>query len=53
VDKSATPKSAESFLEALEVIVKFASQNKLTDMSVKGDDNGYHVCLVLDEKSHG
>ncbi|XP_020621908.1 uncharacterized protein LOC110059540 isoform X1 [Orbicella faveolata] len=53
VEKSAKPKSAESFLEAQEAIVKFASQNKLTDMSVKGDDNGCHVCLVLDEKSHG
>lgn len=53
VEKSARPKSAESFLEAQEAIVKFASQNKLTDMSVKGDDNGCHVCLVLDEKSHG
>lgn len=53
VDKSTKPKSAESFLEAQEAIVKFASQNKLTNMSVKGDDNGCHVCLVLDEKSHG
>ena len=53
VEKSAKPKSAESLLEAQEAIVKFASQNKLTDMNVKGDDYGCHVCLVLDEKSYG
>ncbi|KAL9970305.1 hypothetical protein ACROYT_G022659 [Oculina patagonica] len=53
VEKSAKPKNAESLLEAQEAIVKFASQNKLTDMNAKGDDNGCHVCLVLDEKSHG
>lgn len=53
VEKAAKPKSAESLLEALDAIVQFASQNKLTDMNVKGDDNGCHVCLVLDEKSHG
>ena len=53
VEKSARPKTAESLLEAQEAIVKFASQSKLTDMNAKGDDNGCHVCLVLDEKSHG
>ena len=53
VEKSAIPRSAESLLEAQEAIVKFASQNKLTDMNAKGDDNGCHVCLVLDENPHG
>ena len=53
VEKSATPKSAEALCEAQEAIVQFADQSELTDMNTRGDDNGCHVCLVLDEKAHG
>lgn len=53
VEKSKEPKSAETLREAQEAIVEFADQSKLTDMDKKGDDNGCHVCLVLDEKAHG
>lgn len=53
VEKSARPKSAEALREAQDVLVQFADESKLTDMNVRGDDNGCHVCLVLDEKTHG
>jgi len=53
VEISAKPRSAELFCKILEAIVKFASQNKLTDISAEGENNGCHVCLVLDEKLYG
>ena len=31
----------------------YASQKSLTEINARGGNNGYHVCLVLDEKSHG
>lgn len=46
-------RSAETFLEAQEAIIKFASQNNLTNINAKDDNDGCHVCLVLDGKTHG
>ncbi|XP_015770393.1 PREDICTED: uncharacterized protein LOC107348834 isoform X1 [Acropora digitifera] len=40
-------------LEAQEALFKFATDCKLTDMSSKNEDNGCHVCLILNEKRHG
>lgn len=53
VEKSARPRSAEDLLEAQGAIIKFADQNKLTDMDAKDENDGCHVCLVFDEKAHG
>ena len=53
VEKSVRPRSAEALLEAQLAIIKFADRNKLTDMDAKDEDDGCHVCLILDEKAHG
>ena len=53
VKKSEISSSAEFLLEAQEALFKFATECKLTDMSSKAEDNGCHVCLILDEKRHG
>ena len=29
------------------------AKKSLTEINARGGDNGYHVCLVLDGKSHG
>ena len=34
-------------------MIDYASQKSLTEINVRGGDNGCHVCLVLDGKSHG
>ena len=44
---------AENFLEAQEAIITFASQNNLTNIYAKDENDGCHVCLVLDGKKHG
>ena len=46
-------RSAETRLKAQEAIIKFAYQYNLTNIHAKSDDDGGHVCLVLDEKTHG
>ena len=48
-----TARSAETRLKAQEAIIKFASQYNLTNSQAISDDDGCHVCLVLDEKTHG
>ena len=53
VVKSVRPRSAVALREAQEAIIKFADQNKLTDINAKDENDGCHVCLVLDEKAHG
>ena len=35
-------------------MIDYASQKSLTEINARGgDDNGCHVCLVLDGESHG
>lgn len=53
VEKSVNPSSVESLFEAQEAMIKFADQNKLTNIQARAEDDGCHVCLVLDGKSHG
>lgn len=40
-------------LGAQEALFKFATDCKLTNMSSKNEDEGCHVCLILDDKKHG
>ena len=51
--KSERTRRAEAFLEAQEAIIKFASQKNLTNKDAKDDNDGCHVCLVLDGNTHG
>ena len=53
VEKSAKPSSGDFLFEAQEAMIKFADQNKLTNIQARAEDDGCHVCLVLDGKSHG
>ncbi len=46
-------RSAEAFLEAQEAIIEFARQNNLTNVHATNENDGCHVCLVLDGKTHG
>ena len=48
-----TARSAEARLQAQEAMIGFASQYNLTNIHATNDDDGCHVCLVLDEKTHG
>ena len=53
-DDSPKSTSAEFRLEAQEALFEFARRNNLTDdMRSRDDNNGCHVCLVLDGKAHG
>ena len=54
VDDSPNSSSAEFRLEAQEALFEFASRNNLTDdMRSRDENNGCHVCLVLDGKAYG
>lgn len=53
VEKTKKPCSCESLFEALEAMISCAEKNNLTDINAKLEDDGCHVCLVLDGKSHG
>jgi len=53
LENSARPSDAKSFLAAQETMIEFATQNKLTDMSARDDNDGCHVCLALDDRAHG
>ena len=53
VENSARPSDAVSFLAAQETMIEFATQNKFTDMRARGDNDGCHVCLALDDRAHG
>ena len=53
VEKSIRLRSGEALLEAQQAIIKFAEQSKLTNTYAKDENDGCHVCLVLDEKAHG
>ena len=53
VEKSKEPSSCESKLKALEEMINFAEQNNLTNITSNDQNNGCHVCLVLDERSNG
>ena len=46
-------RSAEAFLEAQEAIINFASQKNLTNIHATNENDGCHVCLVLDGNTHG
>ena len=49
-----TARTAEARFEAQEAIIRFASQCNLTSSpQAISEDDGCHVCLVLDEKTHG
>lgn len=45
--------SISALFEAQEALFKFATDCKLTDISSKHEENGCHVCLILDEKKYG
>ena len=45
--------SRESKLAALKAMINFAEQNELTNIESEGDNNGCHVCLLLNEMSNG
>lgn len=53
VEKSEEPRSCESKFEALETMFNYAKDQNLTKINAKGGDEGCHLCLVLDRKSHG
>ena len=53
VENSEETRDNEHELEALEEMFKYAKDQNLTEINKKGDDNGCHVCLVLDGESHG
>ena len=53
VEKSKEPSSRESKFEALEAMINFAEKNNLTNIKSKDDNEGCHVCLVLDGRSNG
>ena len=53
VENSKEPRDNESDLKALEAMFKYAKDKNLTEINAEGGDNGCHVCLVLDGKSHG
>lgn len=53
VEKSKKPSNCESLFEALKAMIDCAEKNNLTDINAKLEDDGCHVCLVLDGKSHG
>ena len=53
VKNCANARSAEARLQAQEAIIGFASQYNLTNIHARSEDDGCHVCLVLDEKPHG
>ena len=53
VEKSIRLRSGEALLEAQQAIIKFAEQSKLTNTYAEDENDGCHVCLVLDEKAHG
>lgn len=53
VKNCATARSAEARLKAQEAIIEFASQYNLTNIDAKSEHDGCHVCLVLDEMTHG
>ena len=46
-------RSAEARLQAQEAIIGFARQYNLTNIHAESEDDGCHVCLVLDGKTHG
>ena len=48
-----TARSAEARLHAQEAMIEVAKQYNLTDIHSQSEDDGCHVCLVLDEKTHG
>lgn len=54
VKKSEEPRDNESKLKVLKAMIDYAKQKSLTEIKAAGGgDNGCHVCLVLDGKSHG
>ncbi|XP_068748212.1 uncharacterized protein [Montipora capricornis] len=53
VKNCVTARSAEARLRAQEAIIGFANQYNLTNIQAVSEDDGCHVCLVLDEKAHG
>lgn len=53
VEKSKKPRNCESLFKALEEMINYAGENNLTKTGAKLDEEGCHVCLVLDGKSHG
>ena len=53
VTNSATARSAEARHKAQDTIIQFATRLNLTDIHAQSDDDGCHVCLVLDDKAHG
>nr|XP_058967404.1 uncharacterized protein LOC131793920 [Pocillopora verrucosa] len=53
VKKSEEPRDNKSKFKALEAMIDYASQKSLTEINARGGENGCHVCLVLDGKSHG
>lgn len=53
VKNRTTARSAEARLQAQEAIIEFASQYNLTNIHAQSENDGCHVCLVLDEKPYG
>ena len=46
-------RSRESKLAALKAMINFAERNNLTNINSEDDNDGCHVCLLLDERSNG
>ena len=53
VQTSQESRSRETKLAALEAMINFAEQNNLTNIESEDDNNGCHVCLLLNERSNG
>ena len=51
VERSREPRDHK--FEALKEMIEYAGTKNLTTVKAEGENNGYHVCLVLDGKSHG
>ena len=53
VETSQESRTRETKLAALKAMIIFAEQNSLTNIKSKDDNNGCHVCLLLNERSNG
>ena len=51
VERSDEPEDHK--FKALKEMIEYADTKNLTTVKAEGENNGCHVCLVLDEKSHG
>ena len=52
-EKGNEDKEEKNYVETLDIMNKFATENGMTNIEGKGEDKGCHLCLVLDKSHHG